>query len=505
MSSPTSSAVRVAIIGGGISGLAAAHRLRQLVPDAQLSLFEASNQLGGILETIERDGFLIERSADNFLTSPPAAVELCRQLGIENELVRTDESRRRASVVRNGRLMQIPEGFYLMSPRKLWPILRSPLLSLRGKIRLLAEPLIPPRPIASFEPNSEPHLRNHEFDESIAAFARRRLGCEVFERIVQPLVAGIYTADPEKLSMAATMPQFVALERDRGSLLVGTLGNRQSPNTKSRTSRFSDEFTDAPRSATGARYSLFVAPIHGMQSIVKALANSLPNDAIQLDANVTNIIQKDGNWHLNPQSETRNPKFLFDALIVATPAQAAAKLLQSVSVPLAAELAAIEYAGCAVVSLGFHRDQIRIQLDGFGFVVPQIERRQIIAASFSSLKYPGRAPSDDVLIRVFIGGALQPALLDLPDADLQRIAIDELTQLLGITGVPLVTDIARWPASMPQYYVGHLARIARIKELTARHPTLALAGNAYQGVGIPQCVASGRSAAEQVVSALSRK
>ncbi len=465
--------LRIAIVGGGISGLAAAHRLVELVPHVRLSLFEASNRLGGVLETIERDGFLIERSADNFLTAPPAAFELCRRLGIESELVPTDESRRRAFVVRNGKLIPIPEGFYLMSPRKLLPVLRSPLLSIRGKLRLLVEPFIPRGPIALRNLESQP-------DESVASFARRRLGREVFERFIQPLVAGIYTADPEKLSMAAAMPQFVEFERTYSSLLRATLRRRSNDS-----------------STSGARYGLFLAPKHGLQSLVTKLAERLPSETVHLNTEASRVDQQNRKWRLDT-----DPSLEFDALIIALPAHAAAKVIAASNSYLAAELASIEYAGCAVVSLGYHRSQIGHSLGGFGFVVPQTENRNIIAGSFASLKYPGRASDEDVLIRVFIGGALQPELLDGPDAELRRIALDELGDLMQITGSPVLTDIARWPRSMPQYHVGHLARVARIEQLAAAYPTLALAGNAYRGVGIPQCIASGEAAAERVLAAL---
>jgi oxygen-dependent protoporphyrinogen oxidase len=230
----------------------------------------------------------------------------------------------------------------------------------------------------------------------------------------------------------------------------------------------------------------------------------LPADAIHRCATVSRVDHENRKWKLayNPKSEIRNPQTLFDAVILAVPAHCAAGLLDSVHSQLANELAAIDYAGCAVVSLGFHRSQIGHPLDGFGFVVPQSERMRIIAGSFASLKYPGRAPGDDVLIRVFIGGALHPEFLDLPDADLRRIAQDELAELVQIKGMPTTTDVARWPRSMPQYHVGHLARVARIEQLMAAYPTLALAGNAYRGVGIPQCIASGEAAAERIVSAV---
>jgi oxygen-dependent protoporphyrinogen oxidase len=464
---------RIAVIGGGITGLAAANRLRELLPNVRLSLLEANSRLGGVLETVEHDGFLIERSADNFLTAPPAALELCRRLGMENELVPTDESRRRAFVVRDGKLLPIPEGFFLMSPRKLLPMLRSPLLSPIGKLRLLAEPLVPRGPIAIAQDDAAA-------DESVASFVRRRLGREVFERFVEPLVAGIYTADPEKLSMAATMPRFVEFERKHSSLLRATLGQ-----------------SSGDKSASGARYGLFLAPKRGLQSLVTRLVDRLPADAIQLNANVGRVDRVSGGWQVSNGSQST-----FDAIIVALPADGAASLLQSTDRQLADELGAIGYAGCAVVSLGYHRSQMGHPLDGFGFVVPQSERMRIIAGSFASLKYPGRAPRNDVLIRVFIGGALHPEFLDLSDAELRRIAQDELGELLRITGMPITTDVARWPRSMPQYHVGHLARIARIERLVGGYPTLALAGNAYRGVGIPQCIASGEAAAERIAKTL---
>jgi oxygen-dependent protoporphyrinogen oxidase len=492
-----------------------------------VNVFEAANRLGGVLDTVHRDGFLIERSADNFLTKLPAAISLCRRLGIADDLQQTDEARRRALVVCHGQLMRVPDGFFMMSPRKLWPVLTTPLLSLSGKMRLLAEPFISPRDARRVQGsgfsdpeandlNPEPRTLNP--DESIASFARRRLGREVFERLVQPLVAGIYTADPEKLSMAATMSEFLAYEREHGSLLRATLQHSYDDNahiTSLRTGRFSDQLpsdsfkVSSDDHAAGPRYSLFAAPRNGMSSLVAALAARLRADAVHLNTCVTHIEQLSGNkWRIDYEQVTANPTphsplptphSPFDAVILAVPAPAAARLLAPLDAELSRELAAIPYAGCAVVSFGFARHQVAHPLDAFGFVVPHIEGRRIIAASFASLKFSGRAPADQVLIRVFVGGALRPELADLPDDELRQLALDELRDLLRITGEPLLTDIARWPASMPQYHVGHLDRVARIESLTARHPGLAFAGNAYHGVGIPQCIASGESAAEQVL------
>ncbi|MEX2316908.1 MAG: protoporphyrinogen oxidase [Pirellulales bacterium] len=473
---------RIAVVGGGISGLSAAHRLTELLPRAKLTLFEASQRLGGVLETVHRDGYLVERSADNFLTTRPAGVDLCRRLGIAGKLLPTDETRRRALVVHGGRLLAIPAGFYLMSPRRLWPLVRSPVLSVRGKLRLLAEPLVPPRGgvieqgTGSGERGAESFIP--ERDESVASFASRRLGREAYERLVQPLVAGIYTADAAKLSMAATMPEFLRYERENGSLLRATL-NSDSDST------------------SGARYGSFVAPRDGLGSLVAALVERLPAGCVRLGTRVIQIGRvANGDWQL--EFEPRAAIEHYDAVIVALPSHAAAGILETHDAKLAAELSAIPYAGCVVVSCAFQRDQIADALDGFGFVVPQIENRRIVAGSFASNKFPGRAPQGNVLIRTFVGGSLRPELMGLPDEDLRRLVLDELADLLTIVGRPQWVDIARWPQSMPQYQVGHLSRVAQIERLAARWPSLALAGNAYQGVGIPQCIASGEAAADRV-------
>jgi oxygen-dependent protoporphyrinogen oxidase len=487
---------RIAIVGGGITGLTAAHRIHELLPQAELSLFEAGPRLGGVLETVSLHGFLIERSADSFLTKLSRTIELCHRLGMADELLSTDETRRRAFVVRHGKLVPIPSGFYLMSPRKLGPLLASPLLSLPGKLRILAEPFVPRGPASAASCGDS--RTGGAPDESVASFARRRLGREAFDRLVQPLVSGIYTADPEKLSMAATMPEFLAEERDQGSLVTAA---RRAGYVKDRTKK----------TASGARYNLFAAPKGGLGNLVAALAARLPPKAIQLNTPVSNITKTiDGRWQVDfasnvrsPLTETHKSQSTFDAVIVAVPAHVAAELFQYLDRTLAGELSAIEYAGCHIVSLAYKRDQIGDPLDGFGFVVPKVERRRIIAASYASQKFPGRAPTDAVLIRTFIGGALQPDLLDLSDDELRRIAIEELKDLLAITGFPMLADIARWPHSMPQYHVGHIARVARIEALAQRHSALALAGNAYHGVGIPQCIESAESAAERVVGALS--
>lgn len=466
------------MIGGGISGLAAAHRIGELAPRVQLTLFEATSRLGGVLETIHRDGFLIEKSADNFITSFPWAVDLCRRVGLGDQLVSTSDEHRQAFVVSRGKLRKIPDGFLIMAPTRLWPVVASPILSPLGKLRLALEKFVRPR--------------SDDGDESLASFARRRMGREAYERLVQPLVGGIYTADPERLSVLATMPRFVEMERQHGSLLAAALKNRREQAAKSADS--------------GARYSMFVAPRDGMSSLVDAIAARLPRGAVRFESAVERIAPRDdGRWSvLSALSNARRSAVeeTFDAVIVAAPARHAARLLEGIDATLATELSGIEHAGAAVIALAYDRAQIAHPLDGFGFVVPLVERLHILSGSFSSVKYPGRAPEGKVLCRAFLGGACQRELLDHDDATLRRIAHEELARLLGIAGTPILSEVVRWSNTMPQYHVGHVERVARIEAAAAKHRGLALAGNAYRGVGVPQCIQSGEQAAERTLAQL---
>ena len=473
-SSPLPSA-RFAIVGGGVTGLAAAYRLTQLLPQSRIELFEASDRLGGVLHTHHRDKLLIERGADSFIDKLPWAVDLCRELGLEDQLIPTNAAHRRALVVRAGRLYPVPEGFVVIRPHRLWPLLKTPLLSWRGKLRLLLEPWIPCPKKAERE----------EHDESVASFATRRLGREAFERLVQPLLAGIYTADPYQLSLAATMPEVLAAEREHGSLYRAAV----------------KQATSSEEAASGARYASFVTPRGGLGQLVETLASHLPADQIHLNCPTQRIERTvDSRWNLH--SATGETCGAFRGVIVATPAPRAAELLAAVEPELSELLGQIAYASSAVVSLSFQRNQIADPLDGFGLVVPTVENRPIVAASFSSVKFAGRAPLDQVLVRVFLGGALNPEQVSLSDDALQEIAVGELRELVGLRGEPLEVDIVRWHEKMPQYHVGHVQLVEEIENRVAKQYGLELAGNAYHGVGIPQCIHSADLAARRLVEQL---
>ncbi len=466
---------RVAIIGGGIAGLAAAHRLTELAPGANMVLLEAGDRLGGIIGTLRQDGFLIERSADSFITNIPWAIDLCRRIGLADQLIPTSAAHRGAMVVAHGKLRRVPNGFLLMRPERLWPVLRSPILSVSGKLRLACERFVPARREAT--------------DESVASFARRRLGAEAYQRLVQPLVGGIYTADPEQLSLQATLPRFAEMERRHGSL-----------SRAARLDRNAEADSGGIPADAGARYSMFVAPREGLTALVEAIAARLPQGCVRLNTAVSRIERSENKWRLSysPQG-TNGPteQWEVDCVVIATPAATAVRLLDELDPTLAGELAGIESAGCAIVALGYQRSQFAHSLDCFGFVVPAVERRRILSASFSSVKFPGRAPDGKVLIRVFLGGALQEDLLALDDDRLRAVAEQELRDLLGIEGNAGLSQVYRWRQAMPQYYLGHIDRVQRINDRLSRLPGLTLAGNAYHGVGIPHCIQSGEQAAEQ--------
>ncbi len=492
--------LRIAVIGGGISGLAAAHRLTQLAASATVRLFEAGPRLGGALNTRHDGDLVLEQGADSFLTRDPVAIDLCRELDLGDELLPTSELHRRALVVCRGRLVPVPAGFVLMQPRQLQPMLRSGVLSLRGKLRLLAEPLI----------RKPPGVSSADDDESVASFSTRRLGREAYERLVEPLLAGIYVADAEQLSLAATFPEFLIGEREHGSLRRAWLARIKtmaapasgaSP-LPSPPRRGEGTGGNNPGDASGARYGEFMTLRGGVGRLVATLASRLPQGCVQLSQPVSRVARAAGGmWHVTIGSGGAEE---FAGVIVSTPAARAAAMVAEMDAELASLLTRITAASSVVVTLVYRRDQIARPVDGFGFVVPRIENRPIIAASFPSVKFADRGPADLAPVRVFMGGSLRPELVDRDDAELIAIARRELAELIGARGEPRETMVARWRDAMPQYHVGHLNLVAEIERRTANHPGLEFAGNSYRGVGIPQCIRSGREAAERIVTSVTR-
>ena len=460
--------MRLVVVGGGITGLAAAHHALELARERrialELTLVEARERLGGTIATERAGGFLIEAGPDSFLSEKPWALALCRRLGLEDRLARTDDRYRKVFVWHAGRLHPLPDGWELLAPTRLAPFLSSRLFSWPGKLRMAFD-LVLPRGIAD--------------DESLGAFVRRRLGREALERVAQPLVAGIYTADPDDLSLTATMPRFAELEKQERSIILGLRRARET-------------------GVSGARWSLFVTLKEGMEDLVAALATRLQPGTVLLKQRVAGVERRGDRWRV---ATAEGADLDADRVIVATESHAAARMLRYVDPTLATLLAEIPYASSATVTLGYRRADVAHPLDGFGFVVPHAQKRALLACTFSSVKYAGRAPEGDVLLRAFVGGALNEAVLELDDAPLVMRARAELREALGITAAPALARVFRWPKAMPQYHVGHLARVETIERRAGALPGLDLAGGAYRGVGIADCVRSGEAAAERALGA----
>ena len=421
------------VVGAGLAGLIAAEALacppsgRQA---ADVTLIDQAPRAGGVIGTVRRDGWLVECSADSFLATRPEGMALVLRLGLSDELLPIAPGVRRALIFRGGRTLPVPAGFRLLAPGRIDSIIGSELLSPAGKWRVLLERLIPPRA------RSTPPVE----DESLESFAVRRLGREAFERIVQPLVAGIWTADPARLSMAAACPEFWEMEVRHGSLSAGERARLRQG--------------DAGSEASGARYGQFVTLASGMETLVARLAARLETAGVRRIVGTAQTLERQGNdgWSLTVASQSPGggsppPETLrAEGVVVAVPSAAAAAILTPVDRELAAQLGEIEYAGSAVVSLGFKRTDVAHPLDAAGMVVPRIEGRKALAISFSSSKFPHRTPAGCVLVRVFLGGALDPAVNQLNDEALVALALGEAADLIGARGDPLLVQVNRWAA-----------------------------------------------------------
>jgi oxygen-dependent protoporphyrinogen oxidase len=468
---------RIIIVGGGISGLATAERLLSLDPALDVHIFEAGASLGGVMQTEMREGFCMELGPDSILSRLPWGVDLCRNVGLESDLIGTSSSTGGVYVVNRGRLEPIPPGIAIMAPQRIWPIVTSPILSWRGKARLAAEYFVP--------------ARSSTADESLATFVTRRLGREALDRLVQPLAGGIYMGDPETLSIQAAFPQFVEMERKHGSLIKAARANKATESLSSK--------------AGTPQESMFSAPRRGMSQFISAIADRLTECRKHLRHRIDRIApDSEGGWRVafTNLSSGSSESMHCHGVVLAVPAYRAAELLDATNEDLSHLLSAIPYTGCIAVNLAFDRQDIPHPLDSFGFVSPHVEGRSIVACTFSSVKYSERVPQGKALLRVFLGGACYPEIQNWCDEQVLRAVNDELWELLGIRKRPLFTRISRWSRTMPQYVIGHAQRVARIEDLAGTLPGLELAGNAYRGVGIPHCIRSGQQAAERLLGAI---
>jgi oxygen-dependent protoporphyrinogen oxidase len=456
----------VIIVGGGVAGLSAAFELhRRAVP---FILLEAGSRAGGVVLSEQVDGFMIDAGPDSLLIQKPEGIRLCEELGIGGRLVPTKPPRL-AFVQRGGRLHPLPAASVLGIPTKWGPFIRTPLFSWAGKLRMGLELGIP--------------RRAADDDESIGAFMERRFGREAKEYLAEPLLAGIHAGDVDRLSLRSLFPRFRDAERTHGSVLRGF--RKEAPSAGR---------TPQP-SGRAAHEGVFRSLPNGLSEMIEALVGALPSSSIRLRTTVTDISAARTCYRV---ATADGQTFTTEAVVVASPAFAAGRILRSLSAPLAELCEGISYSSTATIALAFPRSAVVHPLNGSGFVVPRVERTGILAASWLSSKWPHRAPEGRVLMRAFVGGARDPEAVGRSDRELVTLSMTALRPLLGISGEPLFTRVYRWDRANAQHEVGHLDRLARIEEAIARHPGLFVTGSGFRGVGIPDCVADARATAAQV-------
>ena len=469
--------MRIAIIGGGIAGLAAAfelERARKTGTEVEYTLFEARERLGGSLASETIDGAVLERGPDSFLTEKPAAAELCRELGLGDELIPSNDVARKTYVVVRNRLVALPDGLMFLVPTKLLPTALTPLFSLSTKARMAMELLHPPS-------------NNGHVDESVAALVERHYGAEAVDRLADPLLSGIYGGDAAQLSARTVLPRLVEMENKYGSLTRGMLAAHRQMR--------------AQKGPAQASRPLFTALRGGMQQLVDAIVARLDPACVHVSTPVSAIEKDSDGWRVEAGGFIR----IYDALIVASQAWAAGALLKAVDPALAEELSAIPYSSSITVNLIYDEKQLGTLPEGFGFLVPPSEGRAMLACTFVHRKFLGRTPPGKAVFRAFLGGMRNEALLSETDAALVAVVRRELREILGErimgrAGGPEHTQVSRWRQAMAQYAVGHKERIERINARVAALPGLRLVGNAYDGIGVPDCIRLGRQAARELAA-----
>ena len=457
----------VVVVGGGISGLAAAYELQRR--GLSVRVLEAGPRAGGVITTERLNGWVIDGGPDSILVQKPAAVALCRELGIADRLVSTLPPRT-AYILREDRLHRIAEGSFLGFPLDVKSLTRSSVFTLGGRLRMACELLIP--------------RGGGDEDESVGTFVRRRFGQEAVDYLAEPLLAGIHAGDVDRLSTQALFPRLLEAERQSGSVIRAFRAMRARP---------------SPQGA-------FVSFPGGTGELVDALLQALAPGTVRLSTRVSEI-HRHAYYRLDaggPDRATSEPVEA-RAVILAVPSYVAASLLRGFDTTIASLAEAIPYASTATVALGFERSQIAHPMEGSGFVVPRVERSPLLAATWVTSKWPHRAPDGHVLMRGFLGGGRDPRRLDADDAELVNLVVDELTDLMGITGTPLFTRLYRWTRQSPQYEVGHLQRVATIERQLASVPGMFVTGSGFRAIGIPDCIADGREVASKAAAFVATK
>ena len=434
-------------------------------------LFERAPRLGGVMVTDRADNCLIEAGPDSFLTEKPWAIELCKQVGLGDQLIGSNDPDRKTYIVVKGKLIEIPDGLMFMVPTKITPAVLSPLFSASTKLRMAREWFHPPH--------------KADADETVAAIVERHYGAEMVERLADPLLSGVYGGEASQLSVRAVLPRFAEMEAKHGSLGRAMLAARKKTAAMSK----------------GPARPLFTSLKEGMQQMVDAVVARLDRSSLKLEVDVQAVQPQIGGWTISAGLESDH----FDAVILALPASSAASIVRGASGALADELTAIRYSSSVTVTLGYGELVRKSLPPGFGFLVPRSEGTRMLAATFVHNKFPHRAPDDRALVRCFLGGSRDEQILELSDQQILDIVRSELKKIIRLDAEPLFARVYRWKGSMAQYGVGHLERLERIDHLCQQLPGLALAGNGFSGIGVPDCVRSGSEAVSKVLSALGIK
>lgn len=473
---------RVVVVGGGITGLAVAHALEKATDPYRVDLLERSDRLGGNIRTVQHNGFVIDGGPDSWVATKPHATRLAKAVGLGDELIGTRPEARKVYILWQRRLHPMPEGLVLGIPTEVGPFARTELLPLDAKLRALLEPLVPRRELTG------------DADESISAFVARRLGAEISDRIVSPLLGGIFAGDATALSVRACVPQLVEAERDYGSLI--------------RAMRVMRAKRERERAASGggdaAPPSVFTSLERGMGDLVTHVAHLLRDADVSTGVRVLSAVRL-------PAGDPRG-RFLVatsrggeaigcDHLVLTTPAHAAAPIVRDLSPSLSSHLDTFSYASTATVFLAYRKYDVKHDLDASGFLVPASEGRPLLACTFVSSKWEHRAPSGQVLLRVFFGGARGEEVLEADDDALVRLARDELLDVLGITRAPVFSRVFRFDRASPQPGLGHVTRVERMRALLAEVPGLHIGGNGYLGTGIPDAIKQGEDIADAIIAA----
>lgn len=485
MSPSSSRPKRVVIVGGGIAGLSTAYAIQEeakaLGESVHCTVLEAQPTWGGKISTTYVDGLIVEGGPDSFLSIKPWALGLCEKLGLNSQLMGTNQGNNKTFAYSRGQLREFPQGLVSMVPTKMGPLFQSGLVSWPGIVRMGADWFIRAREAGAPE-------------ESLASFFCRRFGQEAFDRLIEPLVAGIYAGNASELSVAATFPQFVDLEAKHGGLIKGALAQQ-----KARLASSSSQPSSTPR-------SLFVTLQGGLSDLVVRLMEVLREQGVTLLAgkSVERVEQlggpdKHGSWKV----QLTDGEFIeADGLVLATPAFVSSRLLQNVQPEVADLLSQIPYSSTATVSIAFSKADVESQLQGFGFVVPRVEQRKLIAATWSSLKWADRANSNESLIRCYVGGRGRESILELDDNRMVNLVLSELKDMVGMEAKPRSAHVFRWKQAMPQYVIGHRDRVKAIRQGLSSQPGLYVTGAAYEGLGIPDCIRDGTATAKSLSAIL---